>query len=122
MDDKDNPAVEKAADKVNDAVEEITVKAAGATIGVQINFDVPAALRKWPSHAKERATSSIYAGPYLLFEGTLDECIQQFMSKPASQHQLYEIHTAPQSDLVRAVVSAEHIVELARLRDLFRAV
>src|SRR3954463_11127103 len=81
-----------------------------------------AALRKWPSRAKERAASSIYAGPYLLFEGTLDECIQQFMSKPASQHHLYEIHTAPQPDLVRAVVSAEHIVELARLRDLFRAV
>ena len=122
MDDKENPAVEKAADRVNDAVEEITVKAAHATIGVQINFDVPAALRKWPSRAKERATSSIYAGPYLLFEGTLDECIQQFMSKPASEHHLHEIHTAPQSDLVRAVVSAEHIVELARLRDLFRAV
>jgi hypothetical protein len=122
MDDKENPAVEKSADKVNEAVEEITVKAADATIGVQINFDIPAALRKWPSRAKERATSSIYAGPYLLFEGTLDECIGQFMSKPASQHHLYEIHTAPQSDLVRAVVSAEHIVELARLRDLFRAV
>jgi hypothetical protein len=121
MDDKENPAVEKSADKVNEAVEEITVKAADATIGVQINFDIPAALRKWPSRAKERATSSIYAGPYLLFEGTLDECIGQFMSKPASQHHLYEIHTAPQSDLVRAVVS-EHIVELARLRDLFRAV
>jgi hypothetical protein len=120
MDDKENPAVEKAADRINEAVEEITVKA--ADVGVQINFDLPAALRKWPSRAKERAPSSIYASPYLLFEGTLDECIQQFMSKPASQHHLYEIHTAPQSDLVRAVVSAEHIVELARLRDLFRAV
>jgi hypothetical protein len=119
MDDKQNPAVE-TADEVNEAVEEITVKA--ADVGVQINFDLPAALRKWPSRAKERAPSSIYSGPYLLFEGTLDECIQQFMSKPASQHHLYEIHTAPQSDLVRAVVSAEHIVELARLRDLFRAV
>jgi hypothetical protein len=118
MDDKQNPAVEKPADEVNEAVEEITVKA----VGVQIKFDLPAALRKWPSRAKERAPSSIYAGPYLLFEGTLDECIQQFMSKPASQHHLYEIHTAPQSDLVSAVVSAEHIVELARLRDLFRAV
>jgi hypothetical protein len=122
MDDKENPAVEKAADRVNDAVEEITAKAADAAGAVEINFDVPAALRKWPSRAKQRATSSIYAGPYLLFEGTLDECIQQFMSKPASQHHLYEIHTAPQSDLVRAVVSAEHIVELTRLRDLFRAV
>jgi hypothetical protein len=39
------------------------------------------------------------------------------MSKPASQHHLYEIHTAPQQALVSAVLSAEHIVELARLRE-----
>ena len=122
MDDKENLAFEKADDRINDAVEEITAKAADAALGVQINFDLPAALRKWPSRAKQRDTSSIYAGPYLLFEGTLDECIQQFMSKPASQHHLYEIHTAPQSDLVMAVVSAEHLAELARLRDLFGAI
>jgi hypothetical protein len=30
---------------------------------------------------------------------------------------LYEIHTAPQSDLVNAILSAEHVIELARLRD-----
>ena len=36
---------------------------------------------------------------------------------PISQHHLYEIHTAAQSDLVSAVLSVEHIVELARLRD-----
>jgi hypothetical protein len=39
------------------------------------------------------------------------------MSKPASQRHLYEIHTAPQQPLVSAVLSPEHIVELARLRD-----
>jgi hypothetical protein len=33
------------------------------------------------------------------------------------QHHLYEIHTAPQSDLVSAILSTDHIVELARLRD-----
>ena len=52
-----------------------------------------------------------------LDENTLDECIRGFMSQPKSQHHLYEIHTAPQSDLVSAVLSAEHIVELARLKD-----
>jgi hypothetical protein len=41
------------------------------------------------------------------------------MSQPASQHHLYEIHTAPQSDLVSAVLAAAHIVELARLREFF---
>jgi hypothetical protein len=39
------------------------------------------------------------------------------MSQPTSEHHLYEIHTAAQSDLVSAVLSAAHIVELARLRD-----
>jgi hypothetical protein len=39
------------------------------------------------------------------------------MAMPTSQHHLYEIHTAAQSDLVSAVLSAEYIVELARLRD-----
>jgi hypothetical protein len=29
---------------------------------------------------------------------------------------LYEIHTAPQSDLGSAILSADHVVELARLR------
>jgi hypothetical protein len=84
---------------------------------VQIHFDAPAVLRKWPSLHKERIKKSWGATPYLVADGTLDDCIRELMSKPASQHHLYEIHTAPQGDLVSAVLSAEHIVELARLRD-----
>jgi hypothetical protein len=83
----------------------------------QIYFDAPATLRKWPSLNNERVSPSLGARPYMIIEGTLDECIQRVMSQPASQHHLYEIHTAPQSDLVSAVLSAAHIVELARLRD-----
>ena len=83
----------------------------------QINFDIPGTLRKWPSLNNERIKASLGARPYMIIEGTLDECIQRFMSQPASQNHLYEIHTAAQSDLVSAVLSAEHIVELARLRD-----
>jgi hypothetical protein len=79
-----------------------------------MNFDAPAVLRKWPSLNNERIGN---ACPYLVSDGTLDECIRQFMSKPASNHHLYEIHTAPQPPLIGAVLSAEHIIELARLRD-----
>jgi hypothetical protein len=39
------------------------------------------------------------------------------MLLPESQRHLYEIHTAPQADLVTAILSTEHIVELAHLRD-----
>jgi len=34
-----------------------------------------------------------------------------------SQLHLYEIHTAPQGELITAVLSTEQIIELARLRD-----
>ena len=83
---------------------------------VQIDFNAPATLRKWPSVKKERVSTTLGARPYLIVDGTLDECIRRFMSQPKSQHHLYEIHTAPQSGVVSAVLSAEHIVELARLR------
>jgi hypothetical protein len=82
-----------------------------------VDFSAPAILRKWPSINNERVSASLGARPYMIIEGTLDECIGKFMSLPKSQHHLYEIHTAPQSDLVSAILSADHIVELARLRD-----
>ena len=84
---------------------------------VQINFDASASLRKWPSLNAERLTETNHPTPYLLVDGTLDECIKEFIAKPASQHHLYEIHTMPQGQLVTAILSAQHIVELARLRD-----
>jgi hypothetical protein len=77
-------------------------------------FDAPAVLRKWPSLKNERINN---ARPYLVSEGTLDECIREFMAKPASSHHLYEIHTSPQPPFNSAVLSAEHVIELARLRD-----
>lgn len=86
-----------------------------ADTDVQINFETPAVLKKWPSLKNERISKSCGANPYFVADGTLDECIRQFMSKPASQHHLYEI--TPQTELITAVLSPEHIVELARLRD-----
>jgi hypothetical protein len=88
-----------------------------SSTGIHIDFSAPAILRKWPSLDNARVSASFGARPYLVVEGSLDECIRQFLAKPASQRHLYEIHTAPQTDLVSAVLSAEHIVEIARLRD-----
>jgi hypothetical protein len=82
----------------------------------RIDFSAPATLRKWPSLNKQRVSASLGARPYIIIEDTLDECIRRFMVQPEDQHHLYEIHTVPQSDLVSAL-SADHIVELARLRD-----
>ncbi len=84
---------------------------------VQIDFNAQATLRKWPSLNGQRVSAALGAYPYLVVDGTLDDCIRQFLMKPTAQHHLYEIHTNPQSDLVTAVLSAEHIVEIARLQD-----
>jgi hypothetical protein len=86
-----------------------------ASTDPHIDFSAPAVLRKWPSLNNERRTEG--PGPYLLVDGTLDECIREFLAKPASMRHLYEIHTSPQPPLVSAVLSAEIVLELARLRD-----
>jgi hypothetical protein len=80
-----------------------------------VNFDAPASLRKWPSLNNERR--AIATGPYLLLDGTLDECIREFMARPAPYRHLYEIHTSPQPPLVADVLSGEIVAELARLRE-----
>ena len=80
-----------------------------------INFDAPAVLRKWPSLNNQRRAEA--TSPYLLHDGTLDECLQQFMAKPAPTRHLYEIHTSPQPPLVAEVLSGESPAELARLRE-----
>jgi len=80
-----------------------------------VEFDRPATLRKWPSLGNERRSDG--ADPYLLLEGSLDDCIRDFMAKPEATRHLYEIHTAPQPPLVTAVLSHEHVAELARLRE-----
>ena len=81
---------------------------------VHINFDAPAVLRKWPSLHNERRTGT---DPYLLVDATLDECIREFMAKPAPTRHLYELHTSPQPPLVSSLLSGEIVAELARLRD-----
>jgi hypothetical protein len=82
---------------------------------VQLRFDVPAVVRKWPSLNNSRRTDG--TDPYLVVEGTLDECIREFMAKPRSTRHLYEIVTAPQAPFITGTLSAEHIAELARLRE-----
>ena len=80
-----------------------------------VNFDAPAVLRKWPSLNNQRRTDG--TGPYLVLDGTLDECLREFMMKPASHRHLYEIHTSPQPPLIVDVLAGEFLANLARLRE-----
>lgn len=83
----------------------------------KIDFDAHAALRKQPSRNGQPARNVLWPNPYLIFDGTLGECLDQFLTKPAGQRHLYEIHTAPQADVVSSIMSSEHLTELARLRE-----
>ena len=83
----------------------------------EIDFNAPSILRKLPSLNAQRHHNAEYPTPYLLLEGTLDECIKEFMSNPASMHHLYEIHTKAQSPLVAEVMQAELVLEIARLQE-----
>jgi hypothetical protein len=85
-----------------------------AAADIKINFDAPASLKKWPSVRNARRDDS----PYPNQEGTLIECIEALLSKPASTHPLYEVHTNAQDTWVKAVLSAQHVYELMRLRKL----
>ena len=82
---------------------------------LRIDFNAPAVLRKWPSLKNERRTEG--TSPYLVIDGTLNECIRAFMAKPPSLRHLYEIHTLPQPPLVEPILTGEFVSELARLQD-----
>ena len=78
-----------------------------------VDFAAPAELRKWPSLNNQRRPDR---ETYVVTAGPLDQCIREFMAKPEGMRHLYEIHTARQPPLILDVLSAEHIVELSRLK------
>jgi hypothetical protein len=79
-----------------------------------VNFNTPAVLRKWPSLGNERRTET---SPYLLVDGTLDECLRGLMAKPISVRHLYEIHVVAQAPSETAALPEPLVVELARFRN-----
>ena len=50
---------------------------------VTVDFNAAAALRKWPSISGQRNSEAWHPATYLVFAGTLAECIRQFLSKAA---------------------------------------
>jgi hypothetical protein len=71
--------------------------------------------RHCDSAPSERACNA--PEPYSILSSTLDDCIREFIAKPVSAHHLYEIHTAPQGELVTAILSPQQVAEIIRLRD-----
>jgi hypothetical protein len=82
-----------------------------------VNFSAPASLRKWPSLGNQRRGEA--ANPYLVLDGTLNECLRKLRAYAASTRHLYEIHTAPQPPMVREIMAGETVAELTRLQLFF---
>ncbi|WP_076860649.1 hypothetical protein [Bradyrhizobium mercantei] len=80
----------------------------------QVDFQAAAYLYKWPSLNNSRREDR---APYMVVDGTLDQCIRDFMGKPERTRHLYEIRTKSQPPLVPDVLSPEHVIELSRLRE-----
>ena len=74
----------------------------------------PADLKKWPSLNNQRVTSK---APYLVYNGTLADCIRQLLAKPVKQISLYDIVTERQPAFDSPVLSPGDAAEIAMRRD-----
>jgi hypothetical protein len=81
---------------------------------VPIAYDVPADLKKWPSLNHQRMTGK---APYLVYNGTLADCIRQLLAKPIKQISLYDIFTKPQPAFDGPVLSPGDAAEIAMHKD-----
>jgi hypothetical protein len=83
--------------------------------GTPISYDAPADLKKWPSLNGHRLNGS--RQPYLVFNGTLAQCIRELLGKPTRQISLYDIVTGPQPVFDRPVLSPGDAAEIAMRKD-----
>lgn len=79
-----------------------------------IAYQVPADLKKWPSLGNQRLTGKT---PYLVYNGTLADCIRELLAKPVRQISLYDIVTQPQPAFDRPVLSPGDAAEIAMRKD-----
>ena len=86
--------------------------------GSAIAYHVPADLKKWPSLRNQRVTSKM---PYLVYNGTLADCIRELLAKPIKQISLYDIVTEQQPAFDRPVLSPGDAAEIAMRKDFPRS-
>jgi hypothetical protein len=80
-----------------------------------IVYDAPADLKKWPSLKGQRLNGG--RQPYLVFNGTLAECIRELLAKPVKQISLYDIETEPQPIFDSPTLSPGDAAEIAMRKD-----
>ena len=79
-----------------------------------IVYDVPAELKKWPSLKNQRLKGRT---PYMVYNGTLADCIRTLLAKPIKQISLYDIVTDPQPAFEQTVLSPGDAAEIAMRKD-----
>ena len=85
-----------------------------------IVYDAPADLKKWPSLKGQRLNGG--SRPYLVFSGTLAECVRELLNKPIKGISLYDIVTDPQPCCFdQTVLSPGDAAEIAMRRDFPKA-
>ena len=84
-----------------------------------IVYDAPADLKKWPSLNGRRLNGS--SRPYLVFNGTLADCIRELLAKPVKGISLYDIVTEPQPAFDQTVLSPSDAAEIAMRKDFPKA-
>lgn len=72
-------------------------------------------MKKWPSLKGERQQH--WGPPYLVYNGTLAECVRELMGKPIKGISLYDITTRPQAAFDQAVLSPGDAAEIAMRKD-----
>ncbi len=87
--------------------------------GSPITYDAPADLKKWPSLNGQRLDGSHQ--PYLVFNGTLADCIRELLAKPLKGISLYDIVTEPQPAFDKKVLSPGDAAEIAMREDFPKA-
>jgi hypothetical protein len=55
----------------------------------KVDFNAPAEFRKWPSLKNERVAKAWGGRAYLVFVGTLAQCISEFASRPHNTSMRY---------------------------------
>ena len=84
-----------------------------------IVYDAPADLKKWPSRNGQRLNGK--SRPYLVFNGTLADCIRELLAKPVKGISLYDIVTEPQPAFNKNVLSPGDAAEIAMRKDFPKA-
>ena len=79
-----------------------------------IAYDAPADLKKWPSVRNARVTGKT---PYLVYNGTLADCIRLLLAKPIKQISLYDIVTERQAAFDSNVLTPGDAAEIAMRKD-----